>query len=138
MSGDLIGILAGAIVLTHGIAHGGAIGALWWIDSGRARDPGGWRAARSWIAPSLDSQLAGRLATGFWLAAMFGFALTALSLWGVLLPENAWRGLGIASAAVSATGIVVFLGDWPMPNTAAALLVDAAVVIAAVSGWEPG
>lgn len=137
MSDETVRWIVGGILLLHGIAHGGAIGSLWWVGSGRATNAGGWTSARSWFMPSLSAAMATRLAVAFWVAALAGFVLTALAFLGFVLPVSAWPALGVASAAISTVGIVVFFGTWPMFNTLAALAVNVAVVVAAVSGWSP-
>ncbi len=135
MSDETLRIVVGGVLLLHGIAHLGALGALWWVTSGR--DAGGWKLARMWVAPSLAPRTATMIAVGFWLIAMIGFVLTALSFWGIVLPVEWWQALGVVSALVSGTGIVLFLGTWATFNTIAALAVNIAVLVAVVIGWPP-
>ena len=54
----------------------------------------------------------------------------ASRFWGVVVPGSVWRPLAVAAAVVSATGIVMFFGTWPMFNTLAALGVNVAVLVA--------
>ena len=56
---------------------------------------------------------------------------------GIVLPVEWWQPLGVVSALVSGTGIVLFLGTWAVFNTVAALGVDIAVLVAVVVGWPP-
>lgn len=137
MSDEMLRWVVGGVLLLHGVAHGGAIGSLWWVGSGRATNAGGWTSARSWLFPSLATGMATRLAVAFWVASLVGFVLTALAVLGIVLPVDAWPALGVASAATSTLGIVLFFGTWPMFNTLAALVVNIAVVIAVLSGWSP-
>jgi len=137
MSDEMLHWVVGGILFLHGVAHGGAIGSLWWVGSGRATHAGGWTSARSWLFPSLATGMATRLAVAFWVASLVGFVLAALAFLGIVLPVDAWPALGVASAAISTVGIAVFFGTWPMFNTLAALAVNVGVVVAAVSGWPP-
>ena len=137
MSDETLRWVVGGILLLHGIAHGGAIGSLWWVGSGRATNAGGWTSARSGFMPSLSAAMATRLAVAFWVAALVGFVLSALAFLGFVLTVSAGPALGVASAAISTVGIVVFFGTWPMFNTLAALAVNVAVVVAAVAGGSP-
>lgn len=137
MSDQMLRFVVGAVLLLHGIAHGGALGALWWVGSGRAISAGGWTAARSWAAPSLASDTATMIAVAFWIVSLIGFVLTALAFWGIVLPVDWWRPLGVASALVSTAGIALFFGTWPIFNTLAALTVNVAVLVAVVTNWPP-
>ncbi len=128
MSADTArGLIFGALMI-HGLGHGGALGALTWIAF-RPGDPtGGWQAARSWLIPALPTATATAVASAFWIVSMLGFVAAALSLWGIVLPGEAWRPLAIGSAVVSLVGITLFFGTWPPFNTLAALAVNIAVL----------
>jgi len=129
MSADTArGLVFGALVI-HGLGHGGALGALIWMAL-RPSDPtGGWQAARSWLLPALPAATATPMAGGFWIVAMLGFVVAALSFWGIGLPGEAWRSVAIGSAIVSLVGITLFFGTWPPFNTLAALAVNIAVLV---------
>lgn len=129
MSADTArGLVFGALVI-HGLGHGGALGALIWMAL-RPSDPtGGWQAARSWLLPALPAATATPIAGGFWIVAMLGFVVAALSFWGIGLPGEAWRSVAIGSAIVSLVGITLFFGTWPPFNTLAALAVNIAVLV---------
>ena len=129
MSADTArGLVFGALVI-HGLGHGGALGALIWMAL-RPSDPtGGWQAARSWLLPALPAATATPIAGAFWIVAMVGFVVAALSFWGIGLPGEAWRSLAIGSAVVSLVGITLFFGTWPPFNTLAALAVNVAVLV---------
>lgn len=128
-------VIAGAL-LAHGIGHGGALGALIWIGRSPRTDTGGWRAARSWLLPSLSAPAATTVACTFWTVALLGFVATALSFWGVLVPGEVWRPLAVASAIISTLGIALFFGTWPRVNTVAALGMDIVAVLVALA-WPP-
>jgi len=129
MSADTArGLVLGALVI-HGLGHGGALGALIWMAL-RPSDPtGGWQAARSWLLPALPAATATPIAGAFWIVAMLGFVVAALSFWGIGLPGEAWRSVAIGSAIVSLVGITLFFGTWPPFNTLAALAVNIAVLV---------
>jgi hypothetical protein len=135
VSDQTLRIVVGGVLLLHGIAHLGALAALGWVTSGR--DAEGGRPARIWLAPSLAPRTATIVAVGFWLVATLGFVLTALAFWGIALPVEWWQLLGVSSALVSGTGIVLFLGTWAVFNTIAALAVNVAVLVAVAIGWPP-
>jgi hypothetical protein len=137
MSDDMLRLVTGGVLMVHGVAHVGAIGALLWLRSGRPTGAGSWTAARSWLIPSLATDTAAGIAITFWAVALVGFVFTALAFWGVLLPVDAWRTLGVISALVSAGGIVLFFGTWPIFNTLAALAVNIAVLVAVATNWPP-
>ena len=132
-----IGLIIVAVLFLHGIAHLGALAALWWVNR-FGGNTGGWRSARSWLFPALASTSASWVASAFWVLSAIGFVAAALSFWGVLIPADLWRPLTVVSAIVSGTGIVLFLGRWPIFNTSAALAVNLAVVVALLwLNWPP-
>lgn len=138
MSDQLLKLLVAGALMVHGLGHGGAIGALIWIDRWPGTNTGGWLAARSWLFPSLASPTATLVASAFWVVALIGFVLAAMSFWGILLPPDVWRLAASVSAAVSLAGIVLFIGTWPAFNTVAALGMNAAVLVALLwLDWPP-
>jgi len=138
MSDPMIKLLAGGVLLLHGLGHGGALGALAWIRLRPGTPTGDWLAARSWLVPSLPADTATTIASAFWIASLVGFVVAAMSFWGVLVPGEVWRPLGVAVALVSIAGIVLFFGTWPMFNTLAALGLNVAVLVALLwLYWPP-
>jgi hypothetical protein len=136
MSDQTLKIIITAVLFLHGIAHVGAIGAL--MAQGRVQNTGGWLEARSWLFPKLATPIARTVAILFWAVSIIGFVAAALSFWGVLLPGEAWRQIAVASAVVSGVGIVLFLGNWPVFNTLAALGVNVAVLVTQLwLKWPP-
>ncbi len=137
MSERNLRLLIGLALLIHGLGHGGALGAILWIRLQPDTGTGGWKAARSWLFPSLSASAAAAVASAFWILSLLGFVAAALSFWGPL-PGSAWRPLAIASAAVSLTGIVLFFGTWPAFNAFAAVAMNLAVLISlAWLRWPP-
>jgi hypothetical protein len=130
MSDQVVKLIVGAALLLHGLGHGGALGALIWIDRRPGTDTGGWQAARSWAFPALASTTATTVASVFWVLAMIGFVAAAMALWGFLLPADVWRPVAVVSAIVSLLGIALFIGTWPPFNTVAALGMNVAVLVA--------
>lgn len=138
MSDQTIKIIVAAILLLHGLGHGGALGALIWIKFRPGDETGAWLAARSWLLPSLPTTTATAVASVFWVLSLIGFVAAALSFWGILVPGDAWRQLAGASATVSILGIVLFFGTWPTVNTIAALAVNIAVLVTQLwLHWPP-
>ena len=117
------------LLLVHGLGHGGAFAALIWIAYRPESDTGAWRAARSWLFPSLPAKTATVIVSIFWILSLIGFTLAALAFWNIALPQDAWRQLAVASSIVSTTGLLLFFGIWPIFNTLAALAVNIAVLV---------
>jgi len=138
MSVSTIRLLIAGALLLHGLGHGGALGALAWLSRGRGGEAGGWRAARTWLFPSLPERTATGIASAFWVLSLIGFVAAALSFWGLLIPAAAWRTLALISACVSGLGILLFFGTWPMFNTLAAMAMNVAVLITQLwTHWPP-
>ncbi|HEX6305817.1 MAG TPA: hypothetical protein VFZ76_16595 [Anaerolineales bacterium] len=138
MSSDLVRIIVFAVLFLHGIAHGGAIGAMFWVEARPDIDAGGWKAAKSWIIPSLSPSVARTVAIVFWAVSMLGFVIAALGFLDFLVPASFWRGIAVGSAVISTVGILLFLVTWPPFNTMAALAVNLAVFITQLwLRWPP-
>jgi len=136
MPPQTIKLLIAGLLFLHGIAHLGALAAL--LVNRAGSDTDGWLPARSWLSPSLAPGAATTVALTFWVLSAIGFVAAALSFWGLLIPGDLWRQLAVASSIVSATGIALFLGTWPVFNTTAALGVNIAVLVALVwLHWPP-
>lgn len=137
MSDPMLKLVIGGVLLVHGLGHGGAFGALLWIRFRPRSSSGDWTAARTWLLPALPAETAATLASAFWVAALVGFVIAALSFWGLVIPMDVWRSVALGSAVVSLSGIVMFLGTWPAFNTIAAMAVNVAVVVAVLLRWPP-
>ena len=138
MSDQTLKLIAAGVLLVHGLGHGGALAALVCIRLRPDTPTGDWLAARSWLVPSLPGDTATTIASAFWIASLVGFVVAAMSFWGVLVPGEVWRPLGVAAALVSMAGIVLFFGTWPAFNTLAALGVNVAVLVALLGlRWPP-
>ena len=129
MSTQIVILIVGAVLLVHGIAHVGPIGAYIWITARPGDNTSGWLVARSWLFPSLSPMAATVVASIFWVLCIIGFVAAALSFWGIIFPREVWGQLAIASAIVSSAGIILFFGTWPIFNTIAALTVNATVLV---------
>ena len=136
MSTPTIRLLIAGALLLHGLGHGGALGALAYV--GRGRDGGAWRAARTWLLPTLPQRAATVVASTFWVLSLIGCVAAAMSFWGILIPAEAWRTLALISACISGLGIVLFFGTWPMFNTLAALAMNVGVLVTQLwTHWPP-
>jgi hypothetical protein len=119
-----------AVLLLHGLGHGGAIAALAWIAARPGGPTGDWHAARSWLLSGLSPDAATAVACTFWALSLAGFVAAGLALAGILVPADALRPLALVSAIVSLAGIGLFLGTWPAFNTVAAIAVNVGVLVA--------
>jgi len=130
MSNQTIILIVGLVLLVHGIAHVGPIGAYLWLRSRpEDKNSSGWTAARSWLFPSLAPTMVMVVASIFWALSIIGFVAAALGLWDIIIPREVWRQLSVISAVISSAGILLFFGTWPLFNTFAALAVNAAVLV---------
>jgi hypothetical protein len=137
VSDQMLRLVIGGVLLLHGLGHGGALGTLAWIGRFGPGSTGAWTSARSWLLPLLSASTATLLAAAFWVAALVGFVLGALSFLGIL-PVGVWQALAVASAVVSMAGIILFFGNWPLFNSVAALAVNVAVLVAVLwLRWPP-
>ncbi len=138
MSTQTTKIIVGAVLLLHGLGHGGAFGALLWIRRFPGTDTGAWQPARSWLVPSLSASAAATVAGIFWVLSAIGFVAASLSFWDVLVPGDIWRQLALGSSIISILGIVFFFGTWPIFNMLAALAVNMAVFVTQLwMNWPP-
>src|SRR5512140_700400 len=108
MSDEMLKLVIGGVLLVHGLGHGGALGALLWIRLRPRSSTGDWSAARTWLMPALPAETAATLASAFWVAALVGFVMAALSFWGLVLPADVWR-----SVAVDVAVFVAIWLQWP-------------------------
>jgi hypothetical protein len=138
MSDQLLRWVVGGVLMIHGLGHGGALGALAWIRARGGGETGSWSAARAWALPNLSADTATVVASAFWVVSLVAFLIAALSFWGVFVPADWWRPIGVGAAVVSIAGIFLFFGTWPMFNTLAALGVNVAVLVAVLlMHWPP-
>jgi hypothetical protein len=137
MPDGVMRVVLGGILVLHGIAHGGAMGALWWVAARPGNDTGGWLAARMWAAPAIAPSVAMAVAIAFWTGAMLAFVVAGLGFWGVLVPAEWWRPAAVIGAVISLLGIALFAGTWPTFNTVAAVVVNIGVLVAVFGlGWS--
>jgi hypothetical protein len=138
MSDQMLKWVVGGVLMIHGLGHGGALAALAWIQARGGGETGSWTSARAWALPTLSGDTATVIASAFWIVSLVGFVVAALSFWGIFVPADWWRPVGVATALVSIAGIVLFFGTWPMFNTLAALGVNVAVLVAVLMlRWPP-
>ena len=87
--------------------------------------------------PGLAPNAAAAAAIPFWIVALLGFLLAAMSLWGIIVPHQAWRQIAVVAAIVSTAGIALFAGAWPsspighqnLLNIGVAMTMNAAVLV---------
>lgn len=137
MPDGMMRLILGGVLLVHGLGHGGAIGALWWVNARPGTETGGWAAARLWVAPTITGNAATVIAVSFWTVAMIAFVVAALGFWGVVVPAAWWRPAAVIGAVVSLVGITLFAGTWPLFNAVAAVTVNIGVLVAVFGlGWS--
>lgn len=129
MTADNLRFVIGAVLIVHGLGHGGAVAALLWVRLSPGTPTAGWLAAKSWLFPALQTPAATNIAMAFWAFAMLGFLCAALSFLGVAVPAQLWRPLAVGSSLVSLVGMLVFFGTWPVFNTLASLAVNLGVLV---------
>lgn len=94
MRDETLRLILGALLFLHGIAHGGAMGSLWWVATRPGVDTGGWTGARLWAVPSMAANVATAIAVGLWSVAMIAFIVAALGFWGLVVPPEVAAGCG--------------------------------------------
>ena len=136
MSDQWVRLVWFGMLLLHGLGHGGAMAALAWIAARPGSNTGSWTAAKSWLLSSMEPGTATLVASAFWLVSLVGFVLAA----GLFFfsSSDLWQPIAIVSAVVSAAGILLFFGNWPLFNMTLALAVNVVVVVALVLlRWTP-
>ena len=123
-----------AVIVLHGLGHGGALIALAWIAARPGSDTGSWTAARSLLLPGLAPHVAIIAAATFWTVSLITFVAAGLGMAGVGGLGDAWRPVAAAAAVVSLVGLGLFVGTWPAFNTVAAIVVNVAVLVILVTG----
>lgn len=128
-------IIVVVALAAHGIAHAIALGGL--IGQGAGGVPVSQVVVRSWLMPGLGPNAASALAVPFWLVATVGFLLAALSVWGIVIPDGAWRQFAVVAAIASVAGIALLAGTWPgspsgfrnLLNIGVAMAMDVAILV---------
>ena len=77
--------------------------------------------ARSHILAARGTPVLRVAANSLWALATAGFVGAGLSFLGLGISVEWWRPLALVSALVSLSGLVLFLGDWPVFNTIGAV-----------------
>ena len=88
MSDQMLKWVVGGVLMLHGLGHGGALAALAWIHFRPGTETGAWSASRAWALPTLTADTAAVIASAFWVVALVGFVVAALSVWGVFVPSG--------------------------------------------------
>lgn len=134
MPDEVIKLVIFGALLAHGIAHMGPLGVFIVMKYSPGTRTDGWLPARSLLLPSLSASAATTMASIMWIVSLLGFVAVALSFWGLLVPGEVWRPLGLVSAMVSSLGIALFFRTWPTFNIVAALGMNVVAVFVAL-GW---
>jgi hypothetical protein len=124
-------VVAPLFVFLHGAGHAGAIGALAWIAARPDGPRGDWTPAHSWLT-AIPPTATTAIAVATYAACFIGFVLAALGIAGVAPFAAAWQPLAMGAAVVSLAGIALFLGNWPVFNTVAAIAANIVILASAL------
>lgn len=126
-------IVIGLVLLAHGIGHSLRLLQVFKVA---AINPNGH--GDSWILSGLVGTTATQaIGIVLWTLAIVGFAGAAGAVVG-WVPATWWQPLAIVSAVASIAGLLFFPIAFPAFRTAAAFVVDAAVLVAVLwNGWTP-
>ncbi len=129
----MLKIVIGLVLVAHGIGH--IMGPLK-VFGIAAANPG-WDGS-SWILTGLTGTSAAQaVGVVLWFIALVGFVALGLVVLGVL-PEGWWAPLAVVSSIASLAGIVLFPIAFPTFSTIGALVIDVAVLAAALwLDWTP-
>lgn len=120
MSSQMLSWLIAGALFVHGVGH----------------LLGFWMPVRCWLLPGASEKMRRAISSVFWIVSLVGFVAASLSFLGILLPGDLWQGLAVVSACVSLLGLVLFIGNWPVFNTAGALGMNIAVLVTQLwLGW---
>jgi len=126
--------LIAVILFAHGVGH--SMGIL--QTTGVATINPAWNGESWLLSGSLGSTLANIAGVIVWSVAIVGFCAVAATVVG-WLPATWFEPLAVVSAAVSLAGILAFPMAFPMFSTIGAVVVDLAVLFAAIAlHWQPG
>jgi hypothetical protein len=115
----MLKILIFLILVAHGIGHSIGVAGGWgsnaWGGSGE-----------SWLLTPVLGRSVGVLEGVIWLIPAIGFVAAGAAL---LMGNDAWRALALASSAASLVAIALFPQQLPTFSTVAAVVVDLAVLV---------
>ena len=128
----MIKFVIGLVLIAHGIGHSMGILGLFKV----AEVNPAWHGD-SWILTGVAGNLLTQaVGATLWSIAMIGFIALGLVAFG-WLPAGWWQPIAIVSSIASLAGVVLFPVAFPTFSTIGAVVVDLAVLYAAVTGWAP-
>ncbi len=94
---------------------------------------------RSWLLTKIIGQSATRrIGVVIWIAALLGFTVSALGIFGLLVPVEWWPTLAVISAIVSLIALMLFWDAFPGTlNKVGAIGVDVAALVALLGANWP-
>jgi hypothetical protein len=128
MGGGMINLVVAGVLGAHGIGH-----VLGWLPAwGLARFEGA--SSHSWLVTGLAGDGGSRLLAGLlFLVPTVGFVAAAA---GLLTGQPWWRGVAVASAAVSLGATALYPQAFTAGSTIGSVAVDLVVLYAIlVAGW---
>lgn len=129
MDAGLIRLVAAGVIGAHGIGH-----VLGWLPAwGVARFEG--VSSQSWLISSIAGGGGSAIVAGMvFLVPTVGFVVAAA---GLLTGQPWWRGVAVASAAVSLLGAALFPHALPAGSTIGSVAVNLVVLYGLlVAGWS--
>lgn len=125
---NIIALLVGVFFIAHGLIH-----ILYVVPAPGENWP--FDLSHSWLLTrlGLGERVLRSLGTVLWIAAMAGFVLGGLGVFGIPLLREVWRPLAAVSSVVS----FVLIGLFWHRSFVFALLIDAAIFVALVWAQWP-
>ncbi len=128
----MLRIVVALVLLGHGIGH-----SLGLLQSSRVITVNPTWQGNSWLLSGIVGPTATQLiGIVLWTVALIGFVALAGVVMG-LVPATWFGPLAIAACVASLLGVVCFPVAFPTLSTAAALVVDVAVLTAVWLRWDP-
>ncbi|MFN2198408.1 MAG: hypothetical protein ACK2UW_19970 [Anaerolineales bacterium] len=125
MSTTTIRILAGLVLIIHGIGHVMAL-----LPAFNIASTEGWHY-RSWLLTGILGESFSRvLVVILFGIPMIGFIAAGMGLLGWLVPQSAWQPLALGSAVLSLVALALFWNAFVMfiPNKVGAIAVNLATL----------
>lgn len=125
---NIIALLVGVFFIAHGLIH-----ILYVVPAPDENWP--FDLSHSWLLTrlGLGERVLRRLGTVLWIAAMAGFVLAGLGVFGIPLLKHVWRPVAAVSSVVS----FLLIGFFWHRSFVFALLINAAIFVALVWAQWP-
>ena len=129
----MLKLAIGLVLIAHGIGH--TLGILQVFKVATVNPA--WHGDSWLLTPVAGTTLAQALGVVLWTASVVGFVALGAVVVG-WLPATWWPPVAVASSVVSLAALLLFPTAFPTFSTAAAFVVDVAVLVAvAALHWSP-